>query len=809
MNLSMRWLKDHIDINQDIRSFVHGMTMSGSKVEGWETEGQGIENVVVGKLISVSPHPDSDHLLICSVEVGQLEPVQIVTGAQNVKAGDIVPVALEGARLPANSDNPGGIVIRKGKLRGVESRGMLCSLGELGLTAHDFPHAITDGIFILSDDKELKLSIGQDIRDAIGLNDTVVEFEITSNRPDCLSVIGLAREAGATFQQHFSPKTPEFKGVGGEAAEYLNVKVDNTELCTRYMAGIVTDVKIEPSPLWMRERLRASGVRPINNLVDITNYVMLEYGHPMHAFDLKYVEENRIVVRNAHPGEKITTLDGIERSLSADMLAICDGKKPVAVAGVMGGEFSGIMDDTSTVVFEAACFNGPSVRITGKKLGMRTESSGRFEKGLDPENCKNALYRAFELVEELGCGKVVSGIIDCYEGKKELRHIPFDHNWINGLLGTDIQRGEMISCLELLDIEVVGGNAVAPSYRGDLERSADIAEEVARIYGYDNIPSTPLNGLAAAEITPEQKDIRDIRRVLTGMGCNEITTYSFFSPKCYDKINLKPDSKLRKSTTIKNPLGEDTSVMRTTVLPSLCEVLARNINYRNMAGRIFEIGTEYHPSEEGKLPEEPKRLAIGIYGPDCDFYLLKGMVEGVLAQLSLDPASITLVPMDENCPFEESETFHPGRSCYFSIDGQPIGIYGQIHPRVMENYGVSTVAYGAKLNFSELMAMSKEPKLYAPLPRFPAITRDLSLITDKTLRAAAIEKAIKEGAGKYLESVKLFDLYEGQQIEAGKKSISYSLTLRSKDSTLTDQQADKVMSHVLKALEEIGAQLRG
>ncbi|MCC8136178.1 MAG: phenylalanine--tRNA ligase subunit beta, partial [Ruminococcus sp.] len=583
MNLSMKWLADYVKADMPIKEYCSALTMSGSKVEGYETEGKEISNVIVGKILSVVPHENSDHLVVCQVDVGKDAPVQIVTGASNVNAGDIVPVAMDGSALP------GGIKIKKGKLRGVESNGMLCSLGELGLNKHDFPYAIEDGIFIIQEDCE----IGQDIQSAIGLNDTSVEFEITSNRPDCLSVIGLARETAATFNLPVSVPVPSFKGVDGDISSMLRVDIHNTEKCKRYCAGIVKNVKIEPSPRWMRERLRASGVRPINNFVDITNYVMLEYGQPMHAFDLRYVEGAHINVRNAVNGEKIVTLDGTERTLTDEMLVIADEKKPVAVAGVMGGEYSGIMDDTTTVVFESAYFEPTQVRRTAKKLGMRSDASARYEKGVDPLVSMTCLNRAFQLVEELGAGEVLRSVIDCNHSDYTPSAVEFSPQWINDFLGTYISEELMRDYLTRLDFTFDGGRVIAPSFRIDIECKADIAEEVARIYGYNNIPSTEFRGVAEAELTPEQKFTRSLQSTMAALGGYEIATFSFVSPRYFDKINLPAESALRRTVTITNPLGEDTSVMRTTTIPSMLEVLSFNYNNRNEKACLFEIGKEY------------------------------------------------------------------------------------------------------------------------------------------------------------------------------------------------------------------------
>ncbi|MBQ5315522.1 MAG: phenylalanine--tRNA ligase subunit beta [Oscillospiraceae bacterium] len=801
MDLSMKWLSDYVKVDEPIKKFCYDMTMSGSKVERFDTEGEEISNVVVGKVLSVVPHEDSDHLVVCQVDVGKGEPIQIVTGAQNIHGGEVVPVALDGSTLPK------GIKIKKGKLRGVESNGMLCSLGELGLTVHDFPYAIEDGIFVLQDEEGCEpIKIGEDIRDAIGLNDTCVEFEITSNRPDCMSVIGLAREAGATFDVPVELKKPEYKGVDGDINADLSVEVKNTELCTRYAAALVKNVKIGPSPRWMRERLRGCGVRPINNLVDITNYVMLEYGHPMHAFDLRYVSGNKIVVRNADKGEKITTLDGIERELSEEMLVIADAEKPVAVAGVMGGEYSGIMDDTTTVVFEAACFNGASVRTTAKKLGMRTDASSRFEKGLDAENCYDALMRACQLVEMLGAGEVLTKIIDKDYSDKAPKCVDFDSKWINNFLGTDIPESDMIKYLDKLGFEVKDGKAYAPKWRIDIEVKADIAEEVARIYGYNNIPLTIIRGVAQAKLTPEQKYTRKLERTMLSIGCNEISTYSFVSPKNFDKIRIPADSPLRKTVVITNPLGEDTSVMRTTIIPSMCEVLARNYNYRNAVARLYEIGNEYIPVSGKELPDEPARLAIGMYGNNVDFYDIKGAVDEIMEEMGIMDYDVTACA--EGCPIEEYVAFHPGRSAIVTKGDTVLAIMGELHPETLENYEIGVKAYVAKLLIPEMMSVSVTEKTYKPLPKFPATTRDLSVVCDDSITVASLEKAIKNAVGKILEKVTLFDVYKGSQIAEGKKSVSFSISMRSMESTLTDEQADAAMKRVLKAMTEFGAELR-
>lgn len=796
MNLSMKWLSDYVTLDTTVKDFCAAMTMSGSKVEVATEEGSEIKNVVVGKLLSVVPHENSDHLVVCQVDVGQEQPIQIVTGAPNVNAGDIVPVALCGAELP------NGVKIKKGKLRGVESNGMLCSLGELGLTVHDFPYAIADGIFLIQEDCQ----IGQDIHEAIGLNDTSVEFEITSNRPDCLSVTGLAREAAATYHVPLNLKKPTFQGIDGNIQDELQVEIQNKEKCPRYAAGIVKNVKIAPSPRWMRERLRASGVRPINNLVDITNYVMLEYGQPMHAFDLRYVKDGKIVVRNAAKGETITTLDGVTRTLSPEMLVIADAEKPIAVAGVMGGEYSGIMEDTNTVVFESAYFEPVQVRRTAKKLGMRTDASARYEKGLDPEGCLRTLERAFELVELLGAGEPVRTHIDLNYNEKQRNRIPFDPEWINKFLGTDISREEMCDTMKMLEIEVDGDTCISPSFRIDLERPADLAEEVARIYGYNNIPSTVIKGVANASLTPKQKFRRTLENATVAVGCYGILTYSFISPKYFDKIALPADSSLRKTVVISNPLGEDTSVMRTTTLPSMLETLSLNYKNRNAAVALYEIGKEYLPTAPDKLPEEPDRLTIGMYGDDADFFTLKGMVETILETAGLHDCTYKACGTD--APFGEICALHPGRSAVIYAGETPIGYLGEVHPTVQKNYEIGTRTYVAKLLIDEMQPLAQTEITYQPLPKFPAITRDLSLVCADKVPVGDLQAAMKKAVGNILEQITLFDVYKGEQIAAGMKSVSFSIRMRSHEGTLTDEQADAAMKRVLKALKEHGATLR-
>ena len=701
---------------------------------------------------------------------------------------------------------------------------MFCGIDTLGLTAHDFPYADPEGVFVIEED----CKPGDDIHDAIGLNDTSVEFEITSNRPDCLSVIGLARETAATYDLPLNVKEPSYKGVDGDINSMLRVDIRNTEKCQRYCAGIVKNVKIGPSPRWMRERLRASGVRPINNFVDITNYVMLEYGQPMHAFDLRYVEGAHINVRNAVDGEKIMTLDGVERELTSDMLVIADEKKPVAVAGIMGGEYSGIMDDTTTVVFESAYFEPTQVRQTSKKLRLKSDASSRYEKGVDRLISMTCLKRAFELVEELGAGEVLNTVIDCDYTDKTPASVEFDPKWTNEFLGTDIPEDKMKEYLGRLGFTFDRGRVIAPSFRIDIACKADIAEEVARIYGYNNIPSTDFRGVARAEFTPEQKFTRALRNAAVSLGGYEIATYSFVSPKYFDKIKLPADSRLRKVVRIVNPLGEDTSVIRTSTIPSMLDVLSFNYNNRNEKACLFEIAKEYLPATEEKpyingdtlassgekkhryeysLPDEPQRLTIGMYGGDADFYALKGMVEQLLDEMNI--YDVEYIRASDSDVFDEKFALHPGRSAVIMREGVALGIMGEVHPEVQETYEIGVKTYVAKLNIPELMDAAAEKITYKPLPKFPATTRDLSLLVDEDMPVAELEKAIKGAVGKILEKVTLFDVYRSDEMKKnGKKSIAYSISMRSHEGTLTDEQADSAMKKALKALANIGAELR-
>ncbi len=792
MNLSKKWLLDYVDLDVTDKEFADEMTLSGSKVEAFEVEGAELSNIITGKIESLERHPDSDHMWISMVNVGAEELIQIVTGAQNLKVGDVVPVAMD------NSVVFGGQKIKKGKLRGVESNGMLCSLGELGLTAHDFPSAIEDGIFVL--DEECDLTLGKDIREAIGLNDTVTEFEITSNRPDCLSITGLAREAAATFKKPFKMHTPVVKDGEGDVNELLSVNILNPERCYRYCGAVVKNVRVKSSPRWMRERLRACGVRPINNIVDITNYVMLEFGQPMHAFDLRFLDEGKVIVRTAKTGEKITTLDGVERELTEEMLVIADANKPVAVAGVMGGEYSGIMDDTNTIVFESACFNGPTTRITSKKLGMRTEASGRYEKELDPQSCMPALKRALELVQMLDAGDVVEGIIDCDHSNKTPHKLAFKPDWTNNFIGIDVSADEQKAILEKLDIKVEGDELIIPSFRADLEDLADIAEEVARFYGFHNIPNRPLAGVANASMTKEQRLEKLVSTTMLASGFTEIATFSFISPKEYDKICLPENSPLRNSVVLTNPLGEDTSVMRTTVIPSMLTVLSRNYNNRNASASLFEISNEYLWKNEKELPDENVKLTIGMYGDNCDFFKLKGAVEELLSKVGINEYDIEALT--------DNPTFHPGRTAVLKVEDEVIAIIGEVHPQVLVNYEIETRAYVAQVDFASLLKYGNSKRIYKQLPKFPASSRDLAFVCDSDIPVGKIEKIISKAVGKILEEISLFDVYSGSQIPDGMKSIAFNIRMRAADRTLTDEEADKAMKKAINSLEELGVKLR-
>ena len=910
MNLSRKWLDEFVTVHADDKEFDEAMTLSGSKVETTRYLGEEIHNVVVGKVLSMERHPDSDHMWVCQVDAGQGEPVQIVTGAWNVHPGDMVPVALHKSTLP------GGKKIERGKLRGVLSNGMLCGMSELGLDERDFPyaaitpaallndykpldpskpsipadiqpgdkvfgpvvcakveaveekginvwtcqlsyaeadgpsgaivttpcpnlhggdlvafntkagtictladlraeqaefpHCIPDGIFILHEEG---VKPGDDIKPVINADDHVVEFEITPNRPDCLSVIGLAREVSATFDVPLTLHDPVVKGgADGVLCELLDVETPDPELCPRYTARMVRNVKIAPSPKWMRERLRSMGVRPINNIVDITNYVMLEYGQPMHAFDYRYVKGGKIIVRRAKDGEELTTLDGQVRKLNHDHLVIADDTRAVGLAGIMGGENSEIVSDTTDVVFESANFDGTCIRKGALALGMRTEASAKFEKGLDPMNTLPAVNRACELVELLGAGEVVDGVIDVLNYVPQPRTIRMDPERVNALLGTDIPPVDMYQYLERVNIvtekkDFPNGPAdvIVPSWRGDVEGIADLAEEVARFYGYNKIPTTLMRGQTTlGSFTPEQKLENRLGELCRACGYSEIITYSFISPTYYDKILWPGDYAARKSFKILNPLGEDTSIMRTTTLPSMLEILTRNWNYRNKSARLYEVGRIYLSGGEDGLANETKVLTLGAYGEDMDFYAMKGAIEAILKDIR---AKDVHFEGPSGAPSDAS--YHPGRCATVWSGSDCIGVFGQIHPLVVRNYGVDGELYCAELSFDELMNAKGPDPLYAPLPRFPAVTRDIAVVCGRDVTVGALEKCITRAGGKLLREVSLFDIYQGQGIPEDKKSVAFNLVLRSDEGTITAAQADEEVRDILAALEsELGAVLR-
>ncbi len=792
MNLSREWLNDYTSVTVSDKEFCDGLTLSGSKVEGFTKTGEGIKNVVAGRVTFMSPHPDSDHLWVCKIDAGQSRELTIVTGAQNVSVDDMVPVALDGSTLPGGKD------IHTGKLRGVTSEGMLCSLGELGLDTHDYPYAIEDGIFIMQE----PCDPGDDILKVLGLGDTVVEFEITNNRQDCLSIIGLAREAAATFGTELTVPQPQVEGSGDNIENYLTIQIDEPELCPRYTARMVKNIRIEPSPAWLRRRLRACGIRPINNIVDITNYVMQEYGQPMHAFDYSCVGGNKIVVRRAAPGESIMTLDGTQRNFTPNMLVIADAEKPIGIAGVMGGGNSEIVPETRTIVFESANFNGTSIRKTAIALGMRTDASTKFEKGLDPESTIPAVQRACELVEMLGAGDVIDGMIDVVAKPRETVAVRLETDRINALLGTNLSRDYMVSVLEKLGFEFSGDYVIAPSWRSDIETYADLAEEVARFYGYDVIEPTMFRGETAQGRWSEKQAFENqVTSLCRSMGFNEILTYSFGSRTAWDKIRLPEDSPLRNAFVIQNPLGEDRSVMRTTAMPSMLEVLATNTARRNASVRFYEKATVYMPQEDKPLADEFQWLTLGEYGGDADFFQLKGCIETLLKNTRLE--NVRWVAESKNA------AFHPGRCANILVNGQVIGVMGQVHPKVCQNFGLEENSFYAELKLPAMMALRSPEKTFTPLPRFPAVTRDIALVCNADIPVAELSDTITAAGGKYLEAVTLFDVYTGAPIPAGSKSVAFSLTLRAADQTLTEEHAAETMTAILAALaEKHGAAIR-
>ena len=792
MKLSREWLGEYTTIGAPDKEYCDAMTMSGSKVEGWEVTGSEISRVVVGRVLSMERHTNSDHMWVCKIDVGGERELQIVTGAQNVNIGDLVPVALDGSTLP------GGKEIRTGKLRGELSEGMLCSLGELGLEQRDFPYAIEDGIFILEED----CVPGDDIREICGLNDSVVEFEITNNRPDCLSVRGLARESACTFHTPLTFAEPTVTAGHGDIHEKLSVEIKDAELCPRYTARMVKNIKIAPSPKWMRRRLRASGVRPINNIVDITNYVMLEYGQPMHAFDYACLHDGKIIVRRAEEGESLRTLDGNDHALTPGMLVIADPEGPVALAGVMGGANSEITDETTTIVFESANFLGHSIRKTAIALGMRTDASGRFEKGLDLFATVPAVDRACELVEMLGAGEVFDGTIDVLAKEPETTFIELDDKRINALLGTDIPREFMADTLTSLGFELNGNTLTVPSWRGDCTMLADIAEECARFWGYDKIEATDICGAATQGGYSEKTlFVRKLGTACRAMGYTEVMTYSFVSPSSLDKIKVPADSPLRDNYRILNPLGEDTSVMRTTALPSMLGVLSTNLSRRNMEAKLYEMATVYKKQPGKMLADERTVLTLGAYGGGVDFFALKGAVEALLCAARTPDVRFTADT--------ETAAFHPGRCAAVWSGDTRLGTLGQIHPDVCAAYGLDGATYCAEIDVVLLHDLEGAEPVYTPLPRFPAITRDIAVVCDASVPVGELTECIRKAEKNVLRGVKLFDVYTGVGIPEGKKSVAFSLTLRSDDGTLTDDHAEEAVRAVLDALREnFGAVIR-
>lgn len=805
MNTPLSWIKAYVpDLECTDQEYMDAMTLSGTKCEGFERLDADIDKIVVGQIKKIERHPDADKLVICQVNIGE-ETIQIVTGAPNVAEGQKIPVVLDGGRVAGGHDGsktPGGIKIKKGKLRGIESNGMMCSIEELGSTRDFYPEAPENGIYVFDDDVE----VGADAIEVLGLHETVFEYEITSNRVDCYSVLGIAREAAATFKKPFI--APEVKTVGtvGDVNDYIKVEVQDTDLCTRYCARVVKNVKIAPSPEWMQRRLSACGIRPINNLVDITNYVMEEFGQPMHAYDLSTIAENKIVVRRAKDGEKFVTLDGQERSLDNEMLMICDGEKAVGLAGIMGGENSMITDSVQDMLFEAACFDGTNIRLSSKRVGLRTDASGKFEKGLDPNNAEAAINRACQLIEELGAGEVVKGIVDVYPEKRKERTIKFDSDYVNNLIGFHLTEEEMVSYFPALELKYNAETKMitVPTFRQDLIGMCDIAEEIARFYGYDRIPTTLPSGEATSGKLSYKLRIDEIARsVALYCGFSQGMTYSFESPKVFDKLLLPSDSELRKTVTISNPLGEDFSVMRTTPLHGMLTSLATNYNRRNKDVRLFEMGNIYLPKEVPvtDLPDERMQFTLGFYG-EGDFFTMKGVVEEFLGQVGIEKK--VSYDAESGKPF-----LHPGRQANIIYNDTVIGYLGEVHPQVLDNYDMKSRVYIAVIDMPYIYQMATFDKKYEGIAKFPAVTRDISMVVPKKVLVGQIEAVIEQRGGKILESYELFDIYEGDQIEAGYKSVAYSIVFRAKDRTLEENDVAGAMKKILNGLEALGIQLRG
>jgi phenylalanyl-tRNA synthetase beta chain len=794
MNVPMSWLKQYVDIDVDMKTFEDKMTMSGSKVEAIEESGKEITGVVAGKIIEVTAHPNADKLRMMQVDIGGKTPLQIVTAAANVQLGDIVPVALDGATLAK------GLKIKTGKLRGEVSEGMFCSVEELGFDEKDIEDAPHDGVYVFKS----PIALGRDVKPFFGLGEVVVEYEITSNRPDCFSLLGIAREAAATFNKAF--KFPEIKvqEVDGDAGAMTSVKIEKAELCPRYAARIIRNVKVGASPKWLKDRLLSAGLRPINNIVDITNYMLLEFGQPMHAFDYDKLSQHSIIVRNAYEGESLTTLFGDELTLDESMLVIADAEKAVAVAGIMGGEATKVTEDTQTILFECANFNGYNIRQTSKKLGLRSDSSAKYTKGLDPNNITLALERAAQLIGEVGAGEVVRGVIDVYPNKREPLTIPYDVCWINKYLGTDVSEEEMVAYLTKLDFEVnqATRTVTVPTFRSDVTMMADLAEEVARLYGYDRITPTLERGKPTIGRKNFEQLIGDnIRSFMSMYGIYGALTYTFESPKVFDKLNLDSESPLRDTLKITNPLGEDFSIMRTTTLNGLLNSLATNYNRRVEDAALYEIGKIYTKQGADTLPGEVKKLTIGMYGKKTDFFTLKGIIEALIERLHITGMEVN---RNSELPF-----MHPGRCANLILNGQNAGFFGEVHPVVTKNYDLDVKVYIAEIDFQTLLQNISTDIVFKQLPKYPATTRDIAMLVKEDVLVGQIEKTISERSGKLLEKVQLFDVYQGKQIEEGHKSVAYKLTFRAEDRTLTDEEVQKVMKKVLNGLEmNCGAKLR-
>ncbi|MGL6202478.1 MAG: phenylalanine--tRNA ligase subunit beta [Lachnospiraceae bacterium] len=804
MNTSLSWIKAYVpDLAVTAQEYTDAMTLSGTKVEGYECLDADLDKIIIGQIDKIEKHPDADKLIVCQVNMGK-ESVQIVTGAPNVKTGDKVPVVLAGGRVAGGHDGsktPGGIKIKKGKLRGVESCGMMCSIEELGSTKDMYPKAPEDGIYIFDEDAE----IGTSAVEALGLNDVVFEYEVTSNRPDCFSVLGIAREAAATFGKAYCPPEVNATGVTGDVNDYIKVTVENEDLCPRYTARVVKNIKIAPSPDWMQRRLASVGIRPINNVVDITNYVMEEYGQPMHAYDLATIAGNEIIVKTAKNGDKFTTLDGQERDLDENVLMICDGEKAIGIGGIMGGENSMITDDVQTMLFEAANFDGTNIRKSSKKVGLRTDASGKFEKGLDPNNAQAAIDRACQLIEEMGAGEVVKGIVDVYPVKRETTRIVFDADKINTLLGTNISAEEMLKYFEKLELgyDAATKEVIVPTFRQDLLCLADIAEEVARFYGYDNIPTTLPKGEATTGKLSFKLRVEEVaRNVAEYCGFSQGMVYSFESPRVFDKLLLEKDSKLREAVKIMNPLGEDYSIMRTISLNGMLTSLAFNYNHRNKDVRLYELGNIYLPKQLPltELPEERMQFTLGMYGAG-DFFTMKGVVEEFLEKAGMQQKAV----YDSQ---SEKPYLHPGRQANILYQGRAIGYLGEVHPEVSENYDIGERVYIAVLDMPEVEPLVTFDRKYQGIAKYPAVNRDISMVMPKDIFVGEVEKVIAEKGGAYLESYHLFDLYEGEQIKEGYKSVAYSIVFRAKDKTLEEADVKVAMDRILGALEQMGIELR-